>query len=549
VSVEQDAIKLHKKNKGKIEIHSKVPLKTKKDLSLAYTPGVAAVAKEIANNKDQAYELTAKGNTVAIISDGTAVLGLGDVGPLAALPIMEGKSILFKEFAGLDGIPIVLNVTDIDAIVETVKAIAPSFGAINLEDISAPRCFEVERRLKEELDIPVMHDDQHGTAVVTVAALKNALKVVGKKLDEVRVVINGAGAAGIAIAKLLRCADIDSHICTPVREVLVVDSKGIIYEGREDLNKYKQEIASITNPYKRKGRLVEALLGADVFIGVSRKGLLSRDMVKLMADKPIVFALANPDPEITPSDAKKGGAAVYASGRSDYENQVNNVLAYPGIFKGALQARAKSITQEMLLAAAHAIAISVKNPTEKQIVPSILDHTITDAVAQAVAQVAKGEKLDLSALSTRTANTTPQEKTKNAGKTTKTTAKKQKTATAKKSAAKKASTKKTSVKEDTTAKKSTKKTAVKKKSNTKKTSTKKTVAKKAAVKKKATAKKPAKKTAVKKKSSTKKKSSKKKSSTKSTKKSATKKKETTKKSVKKTPKKKGGILKKIKIKR
>jgi malate dehydrogenase (oxaloacetate-decarboxylating) len=328
---------------GKIGVHSKIPLQNRDDLSMAYTPGVARICRAIADDPAEVHRLTIKKNTVAVVTDGTAILGLGDLGPEAALPVMEGKALLFKEFAGVDAFPICLDVQSADEIVETVQRLAPVFGGINLEDISAPRCFEVEDRLKELLDIPVFHDDQHGTAVVVLAALRNALKVVGKKMEDLKVVIAGVGAAGVAITKILMEGG--------VQNVIGVDSKGAIFQGRTDLNAAKQWMAENTNPEMRKGAIHEVLPGADVFVGVSGPNVLIRDDLRAMADDPIVFALANPDPEITP-EAAEGMAAVMATGRSDYPNQINNVLCFPGIFRGALDANATSITENMKLAAA-----------------------------------------------------------------------------------------------------------------------------------------------------------------------------------------------------
>jgi malate dehydrogenase (oxaloacetate-decarboxylating) len=366
---------------GKIEMRSKAPLVTRDDLSMAYTPGVAAVCTAIEREPDLVYDYTIKGNTVAVVTDGTAVLGLGDIGPEAALPVMEGKAMLFKEFAGIDAIPVCLSVTSADDLVRAVEQLAPGFGGINLEDIAAPRCFEVEARLKASLDIPVFHDDQHGTAVVVLAALRNALKVVGKRMEEVRVVIAGVGAAGVAIAKILLEAG--------VPDVLGVDRTGAVYEGRGELTPAKQWFAEHTNRDRRVGPMREVIPGADVFIGVSGPGLLRRDDVAAMAPRPIVFALANPDPEIDPAEVE-GIAAVMATGRSDYPNQINNVLCFPGIFRGALDARATDITERMKLAAADAIARAVPDdeldPTH--IVPSVFDTRVVELVAAAVAAAA-----------------------------------------------------------------------------------------------------------------------------------------------------------------
>ena len=379
--MDNEAIKLHKEKRGKLEIKSKVALATKKDLSLAYTPGVAAVSSAIAKDKSKVYDYTIKQNSVAVVTDGSAVLGLGNIGPEAALPVMEGKAILFKEFADIDAYPICLATQNSDEIISIVKNIAPGFGGINLEDISAPRCFEIEQAL-QEIGIPVMHDDQHGTAVVVLAGLINAAKVVKKEITELKVVINGAGAAGMSIAKLLLCLGYEKKTCTPVKEIILCDSKGIIYERRNDLNKYKKELAKATNRKKIKGTLEDALQGADVFIGVSVGGALKKEYIKKMADKPIIFAMANPTPEIMPDEAK--GAAVIATGRSDFPNQINNVLAFPGIFRGALDAKATQITCGMKLAAAHAIADCVAKPTAEKIMPSPLEKEVAKKVAEAV---------------------------------------------------------------------------------------------------------------------------------------------------------------------
>lgn len=375
------AINLHKKKRGKLEVVSKVPLKTRKDLSLAYTPGVAAVCKLIHENKKNVYSHTMKSNTVAVVTDGSAVLGLGNIGPEAALPVMEGKAALFKIFANVDAFPICLASQDTEEIIKAVKLISPGFGGINLEDIAAPRCFEVEERLKKELDIPVFHDDQHGTAIVVLAALVNALKVVKKDIDEVKIVVNGAGAAAIAVSKLLLLAGVDG------RKMLIVDSKGIIFEGREEgMNSYKAELAKKTNSTKISGGLDKALEEADVFIGVSVADCLKPEWVENMADKPIVFAMANPNPEISFESAQKTKIAVFGTGRSDYPNQINNVLAFPGIFRGALDARAEEITDKMKIMAAYAIASLVpKNKLNKSfIIPQPFDKRIAKAVAKAV---------------------------------------------------------------------------------------------------------------------------------------------------------------------
>ncbi|MEA2036332.1 MAG: NADP-dependent malic enzyme [Nanoarchaeota archaeon] len=384
----KESLRLHEKKKGKLEVRPKVKLKTKRDLSLAYTPGVAQVCREIAKDKDKAYKYTIKSNTVAVVTDGSAVLGLGNIGGYAAIPVMEGKAALFKEFANIDAFPICFEGYHIDFI-EDVKNIAPIFGGINLEDIAAPKCFELEEAL-QDLGIPVMHDDQHGTAIVVLAALINACKVTNRKLEGLVVVINGAGAAGYAIFKLLRCLGIDKKICREVKEIFVCDRKGLIYRGRKDLlnNKYKYIISQETNHEKRKGKLENALKGADVFIGVSAPNILKPDMIKSMNKDPIVFALANPVPEIMPDKAKKAGAAVVGTGRSDFSNQINNVLAFPGIFRGALDACATKITQEMKIAAAHALANYLKRTSKEKILPNILDKNVTKKVAKAVKKAA-----------------------------------------------------------------------------------------------------------------------------------------------------------------
>lgn len=381
------SLELHRQKKGKWSISSRVELNTQDDLSLAYTPGVARVSEEAANVPASAYELTMKGNSIAIVSDGTAVLGLGNIGPLGALPVMEGKAILFKRFADIDGVPIVLSTTDPDEIIRTVRAIAPTFGGINLEDIAAPQCFRIEREL-QDLGIPVFHDDQDGTAIVLLSGLINACRVTGKKIEDLKIVINGAGAAGTAIARLLRCVGHNTQMCTPVKELIVVDSKGIIHQERPDLNDEKREILSYSNPHNLQGSLFDALQGADVFIGVSKGDLLKAEHVKTMAKDPLIFAMANPIPEILPEEAFKGGAAVVGTGRSDFANQVNNVLAFPGIFRGALNARASQITKSMKLSAAIALADYVQNPTADQILPSPLDEKVAGVVAEAVYEAA-----------------------------------------------------------------------------------------------------------------------------------------------------------------
>ena len=377
------SLELHKKLKGKIEIKSKVNLKTKEDLSLAYTPGVAEVSRKIAEDVNKIYDYTIKGNSVAVISDGSAVLGLGNLGAEAALPVMEGKAVLFKELAGIDAFPIVLKEQNIEKTISTIKNISPVFGGINLEDFKAPECFEIESQL-QDLGIPVMHDDQHGTAVVVLAGLINSLRLKKADKKNVKVVVNGAGAAGIAIVKLL--------LKYGFKNILNLDSKGIIYKGRGDLNKYKKEIAEILSSacdfdYENKecvlGGLPSALKGADIFIGVSKAGVLKPEMIKLMNKKPIIFAMANPEPEINPDDAKKAGAFIIATGRSDFPNQVNNVLAFPGIFRGALDIKAKKITDEMKIAAAEALAGLIK-PRVDKILPEALDKSVVLKVADAV---------------------------------------------------------------------------------------------------------------------------------------------------------------------
>ncbi len=380
MSLREDALSFHKAARGKIAIHSKVPCCSQRDLSLAYTPGVAEPCREIQKNADDAYEYTAKGNIVAVVTDGTAVLGLGDIGPLASIPVMEGKAILFKNFAGIDAFPIAVASKDPSVIVDTVARIEPVFGGVNLEDISAPRCFEVEKRLKETLKIPVFHDDQHGTAVVALAALINALKVVGKNFSSIRVAVSGAGAAGTAVTKFL--------LSFGVRDVILCDSRGVIHQGRPDLNSAKQEIARITNPRKITGTLADAIRGADVFLGLSVAGIVSQDMVKSMARDAIVFAMANPVPEIMPDLAKEAGARVVATGRSDFPNQVNNVLGFPGIFRGALDVRASDINEPMKIAASKAIASLVGEVSGESIIPSPLDRRVVPAVAAAVARAA-----------------------------------------------------------------------------------------------------------------------------------------------------------------
>lgn len=379
------SLALHKKYKGKLEVISKVKIKDKKDLSTVYTPGVAEVCKLIAKDKSAVYTHTIKANTVAVITDGSAVLGLGNIGPEAGLPVMEGKAALFKTFANIDAFPICLNTQDTEEIIKTVKLIAPVFGGINLEDISAPRCFEIEERLKKELDIPVFHDDQHGTAIVVLSALINATKFVKKDLKKVKIVINGAGSAALAIAKLLIKAGVDSS------KMIILDSKDAIYQGRADMNSYKTDLAKVTNKEKISGGLENALVEADVFIGVSKANVLKTEWVSKMADKPIVFAMANPDPEIGFEEAKKTKIAVFGTGRSDYPNQINNVLVFPGIFRGALDVRAKNITDDMKIAAANAISslISKKELSREYIIPKPFDKRVVKKVSEAVKRVYK----------------------------------------------------------------------------------------------------------------------------------------------------------------
>ena len=378
----EKSLELHYELKGKIELTARAKVGDREALSLAYTPGVAAPCLEIQKDVSKSYELTRRWNTVAVVTDGTAVLGLGDIGPEAGMPVMEGKCVLFKEFGGVDAIPLCIRSKDVDEIVNTVALLAGSFGGVNLEDISAPRCFEIERRLKERCDIPVFHDDQHGTAVIMLAGLMNALKAVGKKLDSVRIVTSGAGAAGIAIIKLL--------VSVGAGNVVMTDRRGAIYKGRADLNPAKQEIAEITNPSGERGSLKDVIKGADVFIGVSAPGVLTPEMVSSMAENAIVFACANPTPEIFPDEAKKAGAAVVSTGRSDYPNQINNVLAFPGIFRGALDARASEINDEMKIAAAHAIAglVSDEELCCDNILPQAFDPRVGKAVAEAVKSAA-----------------------------------------------------------------------------------------------------------------------------------------------------------------
>ena len=383
MDVNEKAIKMHEEWGGKIEVIATAPVGSKEELAIAYTPGVAAPCLEIQKDVDLSYKYTRRHNLVAVVTDGTAVLGLGDIGPEAGMPVMEGKCALFKAFGDVDAFPLCIRSKDVDEIVNTVALLAGSFGGVNLEDISAPRCFEIEKKLKERCDIPIFHDDQHGTAVITLAGLTNALKIVGKKMEEIHVVVNGAGAAATAITKLL--------ISRGLKNVILCDRKGAIYEGREGLNSAKEEMAKITNPEKKAGSLAEVIVGADVFIGVSAPGVLTADMVATMAKDPVVFACANPVPEILPDEAKKAGVAVMATGRSDFPNQVNNVLAFPGIFRGALDVRASDINDEMKIAAANAIAgiVSDAELNPDYILPDAFDARVGKAVVAAVAQAAR----------------------------------------------------------------------------------------------------------------------------------------------------------------
>ena len=382
-TLRDDALKMHKENQGKLSVHSKVPLRNAEDLSLAYSPGVAEPCMDIYEDESKVYDYTMKGNLVAVVSNGTAVLGLGNIGPKAAMPVMEGKALLFKSFADVDAFPLCLDTTDSDKIVETVKLLEPTFGGVNLEDIKAPECFEIEDRLRKICNIPVFHDDQHGTAIVTAAGLLNALKLANKKIEEIRVVANGAGSAGVAIVKLL--------IKMGVKDVILCDTKGIIYEGRPSgMNSFKEEMARITNKEQKQGSLADALVGADVFVGVSAPGAVTKEMVRSMNHDSIIFAMANPVPEIMPEEAKEAGALVIGTGRSDFPNQVNNVLAFPGIFRGALDVQAKEINEEMKLAAVHAIAglIAEEELHTDYVIPDPFDRRVAAHVAAAVANAA-----------------------------------------------------------------------------------------------------------------------------------------------------------------
>ncbi|MGD8399470.1 MAG: malic enzyme-like NAD(P)-binding protein [Bacillota bacterium] len=383
MNIREKSLKLHGEWKGKIEVISKVPVKTKEDLSLAYTPGVAEPCLAIQKNVNLSYEYTRRWNMVAVVTDGTAVLGLGDIGPEAGMPVMEGKCVLFKAFGDVDAFPLCIRSKDVDEIVNTVKLLSGSFGGVNLEDISAPRCFEIERRLKQECDIPIFHDDQHGTAVVTLAAMLNALKVVKKNIEDIEVVVNGSGAAGIAVTKLL--------MSMGLKKVILCDTKGAIYEGRDHLNAEKAIMAKLSNLQKKKGLLKEVIVGADVFIGVSAPNMVTPEMVRTMAPDPIIFAMANPVPEIMPEEAKAAGAKVVGTGRSDFANQINNVLAFPGIFRGALDVRASDINDAMKIAAARAIALLINGEelSPDYVIPEPFDPRVGKAVAAAVAQAAK----------------------------------------------------------------------------------------------------------------------------------------------------------------
>lgn len=387
MNLREQALALHRANKGKLSVESKVPLNNRQDLTLAYTPGVAEPCKEIHRDAELAYEYTSKGNMVAIVTDGSAVLGLGDIGPEAALPVMEGKAVLFKAFAGVDGIPICLDSQDIDRIVQAVALMAPSFGGINLEDIAAPRCFEIERQLREKLAIPVMHDDQHGTAIVVLAAVKNSLKLTGRAIAETKIVVNGAGSAGIAIAKLL--------MADGCQDIVMCDRHGILQPDAAAQNWAQNEMASQTNPRQLQGSLVDALKGADVFIGVSAGEILTADAVAAMNERAIMLAMANPTPEIWPEEAARGGALVIGTGRSDFPNQINNVLAFPGVFRGALDAKATEINEDMKLAAAAAIAAVAESDGLRPdyIIPDVFDKRVVAAVAEAVAKIAREQGL------------------------------------------------------------------------------------------------------------------------------------------------------------
>ena len=384
MTIAEESLALHAEKRGKLEVVSTVPTDSARDLSLAYTPGVAQPCLEIQKDPAKSYELTRRWNLCLVATDGTAVLGLGDIGPEAAMPVMEGKCVLFKNFGGVDAFPLCIKSKDVDTIVETIRLISSSFGGVNLEDISAPRCFEIEAKLKECCDIPIFHDDQHGTAIITLAGLRNALKVVGKKLEEVKITINGAGAAAISICRLLLTAG--------AKDITLCDRTGAIYQGRPTgMNPVKEQMAQVTNPRKLQGKLADVVKGADVFIGVSSPGVLTTEMVKTMAEDPIIFACANPTPEIFPADAKAGGAAVVATGRSDFPNQINNVLAFPGVFRGAFDVRASEINEEMKLAASQALAelIPEEELGPENIIPAAFNPAVAPAVAKAVAEAAR----------------------------------------------------------------------------------------------------------------------------------------------------------------
>lgn len=383
MSVADDSLKMHYEKRGKIEIVSRVPVESSEDLSLAYTPGVAQPCLEIQKNPELSYELTRRWNTCAVITDGSAILGLGDIGPEAGMPVMEGKCVLFKEFGGVDAVPICVRTKDVDEFVNAVYLISGSFGGINLEDISAPRCFEIEDKLKEKCDIPVFHDDQHGTAVIMLAGVMNALKVVGKKKEDVRIAVSGAGAAATAVTKLL--------LNYGIKDITMCDRNGAVYEGRKGLNSAKEAVSRITNPQKLKGTLADVIKGADIFIGVSAPGMVTKEMVESMADDAIIFACANPTPEIFPDEARAGGARVICTGRSDYPNQINNVLAFPGIFRGAFDARASQINEEMKIAAANALASIIPDDelNADYIIPKAFDPRVRPAIAKAVAEAAR----------------------------------------------------------------------------------------------------------------------------------------------------------------
>ncbi|MDD5111828.1 MAG: NADP-dependent malic enzyme [Candidatus Altiarchaeota archaeon] len=385
----EESVRMHVQHKGKIAIAGKVPVNTRLDLSLAYTPGVAEPCRRIAKDKKLIYDYTFKGNTVAVVTDGSAVLGLGNIGPEAALPVMEGKALLMKEFGNLDAFPICLTTQKTEEIIQAVEWLATVFGGINLEDISAPRCFEVEDALKEKLDIPVFHDDQHGTAIVVMAALVNACRLAGKELGDLKVVVCGAGAAGIAISRMLLCIGMDKKVCRPVGDIIICDSRGIVHNGRDDLNSYKKDMAKLTNRSRKTGGIGDALDGADVLIGVSAAGIVKPEMIAKMRKSPIILAMANPVPEIMPEDVRKARPdAIIGTGRSDYPNQVNNVLAFPGIFRGAFDAKATRITDQMKLAAAYALADYVVKPARDNILPDPLDKKVALAVAKAVGRAA-----------------------------------------------------------------------------------------------------------------------------------------------------------------